>query len=273
MLIIGEKINTVNLRLRRALEERDRQFIRDLAGAQAKAGADVIDVNVGSHPALEPDNMRWAVDVVQEAVGLPLAIDSSQPETVCAGLRACRDRELAWANSITLEKARLDGILPLVAECGCRVIGLCMGESGVPPTAAARLELAKRLVDEVDRRGISLDRLYLDALVEPVGVEPRAALVSVQTVQAIRSALPGLKTVICLSAISFGMPARRLLNRTFLPLLLHAGLDAIFLDPLDRRVMAALKAARVLCGRDAYGLNYIAAFRANQLGQSGESER
>ncbi len=265
MLIIGEKINTINPQVRRAVEERDADFIKDLAEAQAKAGADVIDVNVGSQPDVEPANMRWAVEVIQEAVDIPLAIDSPYPETVRIGLQVCRNRERAWANSITLEKARLEGLLPTVAEYGCRVVGLCMDEHGVPPTATARLEVAKRLVDAVERRGVPLDRLYLDALVEPISVKPMAALVSVETVRAIRSALPGVKTVICLSAISFGLPARRLLNRTYLPLLLHAGVDAVFLDPLDNQLRAALKAAQALLGHDAHGLGYIAAHRSKRL--------
>jgi 5-methyltetrahydrofolate--homocysteine methyltransferase len=265
VLIIGEKINTINPRVRRAVDEHDTRFIRDLAVAQAKAGVDVIDVNVGGHPGEEPDNMRWAVEVIQEAVDLPLSIDSAHPETVRVGLQACRNRQQVWANSITLEKARLDGILPSVAEYGCWVAGLCMDEGGVPTTAAERLEMANRLVDEVERRGVSRGRLYLDALIEPISVKPMAALVSLETIRAIRSGLPGLKTVICLSAISFGLPVRRLLNRTYLPLLLHADVDAIFLDPLDSRLMAALKAAQALLGRDAHGLEYIDAYRSKQL--------
>ena len=265
MLIIGEKINTINARVCRAVEERDGQFIRELAAAQAKAGADVIDVNVGTAPDVEPDNMRWAVQTVQECTDLPLSIDSPYPPTVRAGLEAYRDRERAWADSITLEKSRLEGLLPVVAEYGCRVIGLCIDENGVPPTSGGRVEIARRLVDEVDRWGVSLDKLYLDALVKPVGVEPTAGLVSVETLRAMRAALPDVKTVICLSAISFGLPTRRLLNRTFLPLLLHAGVDAIFLDPTDRRLMATLKAAQTVLGRDPYGMEYIRAYRSGLL--------
>jgi 5-methyltetrahydrofolate--homocysteine methyltransferase len=265
MLIIGEKINTINPEVRRAVDERDANFLRDLALAQAEAGADVIDVNVGGHPDEEPENMRWAVDVVQEAVDLPLAIDSPHPETVRAGLRACRCRQQAWANSITLEKTRLEGILPTVAEYGCWVVGLCMDEGGVSANPAERLEMARRLIDEVERRGVSRDRLYLDALIEPISVQSTAGLIALETIQAIRSELPGAKTVICLSAVSFGLPARRLLNRTYLPLLLHSGVDAIFLDPLDVRLMATLKATRALLGRDAQGLEYIDAYRSKQL--------
>jgi cobalamin-dependent methionine synthase I len=266
LIIIGEKINTVNPRVRRAVEERDAGFIKDLALAQAKAGADVIDVNVGSRPGVEPSNMRWAVELIQKAVDLPLAIDSPNPHTIRAGLQVCRHKERAWANSVTLEKARLEALLPVVRGCGCWVVGLCMDERGVPPTAAGRVEVAERLVDEVTRQGVSRRRLYLDALVEPISVQPMAALTSLETLQMLRSALPDVKTVICLSGISFGLPARRLLNRTYLTLLLHAGVDAILLDPLDGQLIAALKASQALLGHDAHGLEYIAAYRSKQLG-------
>ncbi len=265
MLVIGEKINTVNLQVRRAIAERDAEFIRDLVIAQVQAGAAIIDINVGSDPSVEPDNMRWAVGVVQEAVDVPLSIDSSYPPTVRAGLRACNNREQALANSICLEKDRLEGILPAVAKYECWVIGLCVDEHGVPPTAAKRLEAAKRLIDETQRWGVSLDRLYLDALVEPISLKPNSAIVSIETLQSLRTALPGVKTVICLSAISFGLPARRLLNRAYLSLLLTTGVNAIFLDPLDKQLMATLNATQALLGLDAGGLEYIAAYRANQL--------
>jgi cobalamin-dependent methionine synthase I len=266
MLVIGEKINTINARVRQAVEDRDAMFLRDLALAQAGAGADVIDVNVGSRPSVEPESMRWAVGLVQEAVHLPLSIDSPNPVAVRVGLEACRNPSQAWANSINLEQSRLEGILPLVAEHGCHVIGLCMDEDGVPATAAGRVRAAQRMVEEVGRRGISLEKLYLDVLVEPISVVPHAAMVSLGTIREIRSVLPELKTVICLTAISFGLPARRLLNRTLLPLLMAAGADAIILDPLDHQLVATLKAMNALLGRDAHGLAYIAEHRANRLG-------
>jgi cobalamin-dependent methionine synthase I len=266
MLVIGEKINTINPRVRQAVEDRDAAFLRDLALAQAAADADVIDVNVGSGPSVEPENMRWAVELVQDAVDLPLSIDSPNPATVRAGLEACLEPSQAWANSVNLERSRLEGVLPLVSEHGCNVIGLCMDEDGVPATAAGRVRAAQRVVEEVGRRGVSLEKLYLDVLVEPISVVPQAALVSLDTIREMRSAMPELKTVICLTAISFGLPVRRLLNRSFLPLLMAAGVDAIILDPLDHQLVATLKAANALLGRDAHGLAYIGAHRANRLG-------
>ncbi|MDI7275703.1 MAG: dihydropteroate synthase [Anaerolineae bacterium] len=265
MLIIGEKINTVNPRVRRAVEERDTAHVQRLALSQAAAGADVIDVNVGGLPGAEPELMQWAVCVVQEVTDLPLAIDSADPATVRAGLSVCAHPERAWANSVTLERGRLQGLLPAVREYGCRLVALCIDERGVPPDAAGRLEVAGRLVDEVQRWGVSLERLYVDCLVQPVSVEPEAARVSLETIRSVRSALSGIKTVICLSGVSFGLPARRLLNRAYLPLLAEAGVDAIFLDPLDRALMSVLRATRVLLAEDACGLEYIAAHRAGHL--------
>ena len=196
---------------------------------------------------------------------LPLAVDSPNPETVCAGLEVCRDPRAAWANSITLDPARIGGLLPAVVEHECRLIALCMDERGVPPTAEARLSIARRLVDEVTRWGLPLDRLYLDPLVEPISIEPRGAVTSLETVRAIGAELPEVRTVISLSAISHGLPARRLLNRTLLPLLLGAGIDAVFLDPTDRQLMIALTSTRALLGADPHGLGYIAAYRSGLL--------
>jgi 5-methyltetrahydrofolate--homocysteine methyltransferase len=266
--IVGEKINTSSAAVRNAVEQRDPQFIQGLALGQAKKGADVIDVNVGIHPDLEPDAMRWAVELVQDVVDLPLALDSPNPETLLAGLQACREPQQAWLNSITAEQTRIDSVLPSVVEYGCRLVGLCMDERGVSRTSAERLQSAQRLVDEVCRWGISLDRLYLDALVEPISVEPRAALTSLDTVMAVGAALPGTQMIISLSAISFGLPSRRLLNRSFLPLLLHAGINAIILDPLDVSTMAMLRATQALLGADPHGLDFVSAYRSGLLGDS-----
>jgi len=266
LTIVGEKINTVNAKVLQAVEGRDAEFIRSLARAQAQAGADVIDVNVGTPLGLEPDHMRWAVEVIQETTDLPLAIDSPHPGTILEGLRACHRRQQAWVNSVTLEQARCQALLPIVATEQCSLIALCMDERGVPSDPAGRLRVAAELVDEAKEYGVALDRLYLDALVEPISVRPQAVLITLRTIQAIRQELPGVKTIACLSAISFGLPARRLIHRVCLPLLLRAGLDAVILDPLDSQLMATLKASQALLGNDPHGLEYIAAYNATHFG-------
>lgn len=266
LTIVGEKINTIYGKVLQAVEGRDAEFMRSLARAQAQAGADVIDVNVGTPLGLEPEHMRWAIGVIQETTDLPLAIDSPHPGTILEGLRACTRRQQAWVNSITLEPARCQALLPIAAEEQCSVVALCMDEHGVPLDPAGRLRVAAELVDKAKEYGVALDRLYLDALVEPISVRPQAVLVTLRTIEAIRETLQGIKTIVCLSAISFGLPARRLMNRACLPLLLRAGLDAVILDPLDAQLMATLKASQALVGNDPHGLEYIAAYRSAHLG-------
>ncbi len=265
MLIIGERINTVRKRVLQGYQEKNSGYIHEEAIRQAEAGADVIDINAGMDIDVEPSNMAWAVNIVQNAVDIPLCIDSPNPQTIRAGLDACRDKEKAWANSITLEKKRIDHILPLVKEYNCPVIALCMDESGIPETAERRVKVAKKLVDIVDSYGIPLKNLYLDPLIEPISIKTDRGLVPLHTVRGIKSALPGVKTVICLSAISFGLPERKLINRVYLPLLMYEGIDAVFLDPLDSKLMTSLNAASVLLDRDEYCLNYISGYREGKL--------
>ena len=185
MLIIGEKINTVRKRVLQGYQEKNSGYIREEAIRQAEAGADVIDINAGIDIDVEPNNMAWAVNIVQNAVDIPLCIDSPNPQTIKAGLDACRDKENAWANSITLEKKRINYILPLVKEYNCLVIALCMDKSGVPETVQRRVKVAKKLVDIVDSYGIPLKNLYLDPLIEPISIKTDRGLVCLDTVRGI----------------------------------------------------------------------------------------
>ena len=268
MLTIGERINTVREQVLRAYQQKDSDYIRQQAVRQAEAGANIIDVNAGTTIDSEPSNMAWAVQIIQDAVDVPLCIDSPNPQTLRAGLEVCRDKKNTWVNSMTLEKTRMEGILPLVKEYGCPLVALCMVENGVPETAAARVELAKKLTDIVDGYGIPLEHLYLDVLIEPVGVRADRGLLCLETIRAIKSALPQAKTVICLSAVSFGLPERRLINRTYLPLLMYEGIDAVILDVLDSRLMAGMRAAHTLLDKDDGCLDYIRAYRQGKLEQT-----
>jgi 5-methyltetrahydrofolate--homocysteine methyltransferase len=265
MLIVGERINTFKKRVMRAYEEKDGEFIRQEALCQAEAGARVIDINAGSDIDVEPDNMKWAVQIVQEALDLPLCIDSPNPATIQAGFQVCRNKQAAWANSITLEKERVDNILPLVREHRCPVIALCRDESGVAQSAQERVEVGKKIVEAIDRYGIDLDKLYLDPMIEPLSVRSDGGMMSVHTLLGLKKELPEIKTIISLSGISFGLPERRLLHRSFMPMLMYAGLDAVFLDPLDTLLMQSVVAADALLDKDEFCMNYITASREGKL--------
>jgi cobalamin-dependent methionine synthase I len=265
MLIVGERINTFKKSVMRAYESKDEEFIRSEVRRQAEAGAEVIDINAGSSLEVEPENMRWAVRIAQETVELPLSIDSPNPATIQAGFEVCRNPAQAWVNSVTLEPERLEALLPLAREHGCPLVALCRDQGEIAQNGPGRVEVGKRIVETVDRGGISLDRLYLDTLIEPISVHPDAAMVSLDTLRGLKEALPDIKTIISLSGVSFGLPGRKLLHRVYLPLLMAAGLDAVFLDPLDGALMSSIKAAEALLARDEFCMSYISAHREGSI--------
>jgi 5-methyltetrahydrofolate--homocysteine methyltransferase len=265
MLIVGERINTFRKRVMRAFEEKDADYIRSEAEKQAAAGAHVIDVNAGSDIHVEPDNMRWAVRTVQETVDLPLAIDSPNPETIKAGFEMCNNPRAAWINSVTLEKERIENLLPLAKEHQCTVVALCRDEGGVVQSSEGRVDIAKRIVESVDSYGIDLSNLILDPMIEPLSVRNDGGIMSLRTLRGLKEALPEINTIISLSGISFGLPGRKLLHRVYTPILMYEGLDYVFLDPLDSKLMSSIVAAEALLDRDEFCINYITAGRDGRL--------
>jgi len=264
MLIIAERINATRRRIARALRDRDAAHIAREARRQARAGADFIDVNAGSDPAREVENLVWAVQVVQESTDLPLCIDSAGAEGFVAALEHVRGDEV-MLNSVNGEAGRLERVLPIAAGRGARLVGLLMDERGIPQGVSDRMEIAERIVNAAEEAGIPRERLYIDPCVGPLSTSPRQAEAVLETVRRLRAELPGVQTVAGLSNISFGLPYRSILNRTFLALLIGAGLDAAIVDPTERDMMATVLAAEALCGRDEFCMNYIRAERSGLL--------
>ena len=263
MLIIGERINGTRKRIGQAILARDREHIQQEARAQVAAGADFVDVNAGTQPDREPEDLAWLVSTVQAAVDAPLCLDSPNPAALEAGLAAHRGRALV--NSVTAEEARARSVLPLIRRFGAQVIGLTMDDRGMPSTAQARLEIARAIVAQAAACGIAPGDVLIDPLVRPVSSEPEQPAAVLEATAQIRASLPEVRVVYGLSNISHGLPNRRLLNQTFLAMGLAAGLQAALLDPLDTELMAVLRAAEALLGQDEFCLNYIAAHREGRL--------
>ena len=263
MLIVAERINSSRKSIARALETNDINFIQAEATSQAEAGADYIDVNAGTFINDELDRLKWAVEVVQEAVDLPLCIDSPDPAVIEAVFPLVKRSPMI--NSITLEPLRLEGILPLVAKHGTKVIGLCQSEDTMAETAEEKLRLASQLVERVMKAGIPLDNLYIDPLVYPLATNPQSALATIEAIGRIMEEFHGVHTICGLTNISYGLPERKLINRTFLVTAISRGLDAVILDPTDNHLFGALKAALALISKDEYCIDYIGAFREGRL--------
>jgi len=267
MQIIGEKINGTLKRVGRAVADRDATFIQALARRQVEAGADLLDVNAGTRPDQEPDDLIWLVRTVQETVDVPLCLDSANPRALAAAIEKVRQAPLI--NSISGKQKRLEGILPLARDHGCPVIALALDESGIPQGVEERLTVIRRVIGETRRAGLPDDKVYVDPLVMAIATDTEGGLIALETMRAVHAEFPAVHLSVGLSNISFGLPARSLINQAFLTLALAAGLDTAIMDPLDRDLRGALLAAELVLGRDHHCRNYTRAYRAGLIGRAG----
>lgn len=261
MLIIGELINCTRKKVGEAAQRRDEEFFRDLARKQVAAGAHVLDVN-GGLPDQEAELLPWLVERVQEVVDVPLCLDSADPDAMVKALPLCKKRSLV--NSISDEPARW-AMLPALKEHHPNLIVLCLSEAGVPKGVEERVAVASRLVDRLTAEGFTLDDLYVDPCVMPIatGLNGRDLL---QAASAISARYPGVHISAGISNVSFGLPNRKLLNETYLMLLMAWGLDTAIVDPCDAQLMMNIAAAEALLGRDAGCKSYMRAYREGKLG-------
>lgn len=264
MIIIGEKINSTLKAVRPAIENYDAAFIQDLAKKQLDAGATYIDVNAGMFYNDEPDRLEWLIKTVQEAVDAPFAIDSPNPKALERGLKANKNGKPV-INSITDEKERYDSVLPLVLEYNTGIVALCMDDGGMPETTEDRVVIADRLINKLTGKGVKLDDIYIDPMVRPIGTGSHYGMVAIETIRQVKTRYPEVHITCGLSNISFGIPARKLMNQTFLVAAVAAGMDGAILDPLDRKLMSFLYAAEALTGKDDFCMNYLTKFREGVL--------
>lgn len=265
MHIIGEQINGTRKKVGEAILARDAAFIQELALAQVQAGANRLDVNAGTTPDREPEDMRWLVETVQRATDTPLCIDSPNPAALRAGLELAKHQ--AMVNSTTAESARAGEVIPLAAKYNCLLIGLTIDDSGMPNTTAGRVEIAGRIIELAQNAGLAPENIYIDPLVRAVATEPEQGRALLDATRLIREKFEQVHVVYGLSNISFGLPARSFLNRTFLAMAMACGLDAAIINPTDKQMIAVLHAAQALLGQDEFCCNYLAAFRAGLLGE------
>ena len=239
------------------------EFFKEIARKQVNAGADMLDVN-GGLPGQELEVLPWLVNIVQETVSVPLCLDSADPEALRRALPLCKQR--AMINSITDEPARIAALLPVLKEFRPKVIALCMGEAGPPNTAEERVAQRQPPGGSADRGRISRSTtsMWMAAYCRSAPV-PSTARRLLDAVGQITARYPGVHASAGVSNVSFGLPLRKLLNETFAVLLMARGLDAGIVDPCDPQLMANIRAAEALLGRDEYCANYLRAFREGKL--------
>ena len=260
MIIIGELINASRKVIAKAIEEQDAKTIQDVAKSQADSGADYIDVNAGIFVGKESRYLEWLVETVQSVTDRPCAIDSPDPAAIQAGLKA--HKGTALINSITLEKERCDNLLPIVAGTNLKVIALCMSDEGMPETIDDRLKIADILVEQLVKHDVKVENIFVDPLVQPVSVNNSFGIEFLNAIEAIVRRFPGIHTACGLSNISYGLPARKLMNQTFMTMAIAKGLDGAIVNPLDQRMMASIIAAEALAGKDSFCMNYLKSYRS-----------
>ena len=264
MIVIAERINATRRSIARALDERNGGFIAEEARKQTRAGADFIDVNAGSNPAAEVENLSWAVQVVQDNTDRPLCLDCASPEGFEEALKVVK-REPVMLNSVNGEEEKLQSILPIAAGSGAELVGLLMDERGLPQTVDDRLQIAEKIINRAAQDGIPVDKLYLDPCIQPLSTTPQDVGYVLEAVERIVASFPGVHITAGLSNIGFGLPYRSILNRIFLAYLIRAGMDSAILDPTRPDMMATVFAAEALAGRDEFCMNYIQAERKGLL--------
>jgi 5-methyltetrahydrofolate--homocysteine methyltransferase len=257
--VIGERINPTGRKAFQAqLQAGDLSQLDTDVAEQVAGGADALDVNVGDPLADEVGLMRRAVQLVQGLTDLPICIDSSVVEALEAGLEVYEGKALV--NSVTGEDERLEAILPLVAGHGAAVIGLA-NDDEIPMEPQRRLEVARKIVSAAGDHGIPPEDVIIDPLAMPVGAEPRAVTLFVETLHLIRDEL-GVNTTCGASNTSFGLPDRHTLGAAFLALAQSHGLTSAIMDARNRQTVEAVRATDFLLGRDEWGARWIARHRA-----------
>lgn len=253
-LTIGELINSTRDEVKQALKEKDEKLIRKLAREQAETGADVIDLNAGESMEDEKSDMDWLIDLVEDEVDdVRICIDTPDPEVLEFALEKVENRPVINSISNEEDKARAREV---AADSDAEIIGLAMGEEGMPETVEDRLNETEALLEKCDSLGIEEDQLYIDVIAMTIGSNQEQGQYVIDSVREIKEKF-GVKTNIGLSNMSFGLPDRALINRTVFAMLLEAGLDAALIDPTDEPMMDTLKAAEALLGVDKNCLNYL----------------
>jgi 5-methyltetrahydrofolate corrinoid/iron sulfur protein methyltransferase len=260
LILIGEKINGTRKSVQKAILERDASAICMLVKEQAEAGADYLDVNAGTGPEREQEDMLWLLELVQkEAPDVSICIDSSSSETLRAALEHVEKTPMV--NSINADARRLENFIPLISQRKCPVIALALDESksGMPKSNAERMDNLKRIFNATRNAGIPDENVFVDPLIMAVATDNKAALEVLECIRNIHAEYPNAHITGGLSNISFGLPERSLVNHTFLTLAMREGMDSAVCNPANHSLIGAVKTTEMLLGKDRFCRNYTKA--------------
>jgi 5-methyltetrahydrofolate--homocysteine methyltransferase len=258
--LIGERINPAGKKkLAEALKTGNLEIVRKEALAQAEAGADILDVSVGTFGVDEVTLLPQAVKTVIETTDIPLCLDSADPKALEAALKVYKGKPLI--NSVTGEEHSFTKVLPLVKEYGAAVIGLLQDDAGIPKDSGRRVAVAHKIIKRAEAAGISREDIIIDCLTFAVGADPNSGLAVIEAIRRIKAEL-GVNITLGASNLSFGLPDRDLLNSAFVAMAVASGVTCLIVDVV--KVRPAILAADLIMGRDKHARRYIEAYRQRQ---------
>jgi 5-methyltetrahydrofolate--homocysteine methyltransferase len=265
MIIIGEKINGSIPSVAEAIRSKNAGAIKSLAIAQTEAGADYLDICAGTDPALEYETLLWLLDLAQSVSELPICIDSPDPEMIIKTLPYIKKPGII--NSVSGEGNKCEVLFPLLKKYPeWKVIALTCDDQGIPPNVEKTTEVALRLIKNAEKENIPPESIYIDPLALSLSATNNAMLQFMESVRQIKAVYPTVHFTSGLSNISYGMPARAIINRNFLTLALSAGMDSAIMDPTNRAMAETIYAAEALLGMDKFCRNYNKAYRQGKIG-------
>lgn len=259
MIFIGEKINGTRSKIKQAVVDRNSEYIKEIATYQTQSGADYLDINAGTDPEREIEDLLWLIDTVQSVVDTPICIDSSTPGAIIKAIDLVNKTPMI--NSINGDKKRLEDFLPFIKEKDCSVIALALDESksGMPKTVEERMVVLEDIFKATRKFGISDDKIFIDPLIMSIATDQSAGEIAFNCINTIHQTYPQAHITGGLSNISFGLPKRSLINRTFLTLAVAAGMDCAVVNPSDTDLIESLYATELLLGRDKFCRKYTTA--------------
>jgi len=259
VIIIGECINpTRRKKLVSTLQERNFEYVLELAESQIKAMADVLDVNVGFPGVDDIKLLPETVLAIREKFDIPLCLDSPNPKAIEAALKVAGGKCLI--NSVNGEEKSMKALLPIAREYGAAIIGLTMDDDGITHDPEKRLAIAEKILERAIKAGIKAEDVIIDPLAMAVSADPQACIVTLETIKLVRQKL-GLNITQGSSNISFGLPNREVLNSAFMTLSILNGLTCPIANP--EKITAAVRATDLILGRDDYAIRFVEIFKAN----------
>ncbi len=264
MLIIGEKINGAIPSVAEAIANKDADFIKNLAITQAEAGAHFIDVCASVDVDIELGTMKWLIDLVQEVVETPIAIDSPDASICARSIEFCNKPGLI--NSVSMEGDKVDVVFPVIADTTWECTALLCDDTGIPKTVEKRLEVFETLMKKVKGYDIAPSRIHIDPLVEMLCTSEDGINGILEVMREIKKQYPSIHITGGASNISFNLPARKFVNQAFIVLAMGAGMDSAIINPLHKHMMGLIYATEALNGNDEFCIEYINGYREGLYG-------